>query len=475
LKRAIFACLQIAASTFMLKELLLPEIHELIEQREWSLLREVLSSWSPAEIADLMLSVPKTERVLLYRALPQDVAHEVFAYLEPDQQINLLHELTDSETRQLLSALSPDDRTALLSELPGDVTSRLLTLLDPDDLREARWLLGYPEESVGRLMTPDFLAIEPGWTVAQALEYIRQHAHDSETLNRIYVCDKNRHLLGVVRLQALILAEPSTPIAQIMDETPRLSAFDDQEAAVRMMEKFDLSVLPVVDSNGILVGIVTFDDVLDVAEKEATEDIQKLGGMEALDISYRATPVGVLIRKRAGWLTVLMLSEMLTTTALSVFEKEIEKAVVLVLFLPLVISSGGNSGSQAATLITRALALQEITFRDWWLVLRRELVSGFVLGSILGALGFLRIELWTLLFGPVYGDHHLLIALTVGLGLIGIVLWGTTIGAMLPLLLYRLGFDPATSSAPFIATLVDVSGIIIYFLTAVLVLGGTLL
>jgi magnesium transporter len=459
----------------MLKELLLPEIHDLIEQREWSLLREVLSSWSPAEIADLMLNVDKHERVLLYRALPQDLAHEVFAYLEPDQQVNLLRELTDAETRQLLSALPPDDRTALLSELPGHVTNRLLTLLDPDDLREARWLLGYPEESVGRLMTPDFLAIEPGWSVAQALEYIRQHGHDSETLNRLYVCDRRGRLLGVVRLRSLILAEPTATIGDLMEETPSLSAFDDQEAAVRMMEKFDLSVLPVVDSNGILVGIVTFDDVFDVAEQEATEDIQKLGGMEALDISYRATPVGVLIKKRAGWLTALMLSEMLTTTALTFFEKQIERAVVLVLFLPLVISSGGNSGSQAATLITRALALQEISFSDWWLVLRRELVSGLALGTILGVLGFLRIETWTLLFGPIYGEHHFLIALTVGLGLIGIVLWGTTIGAMLPLTLYRLGFDPATSSAPFIATLVDVSGIIIYFVVAMLVLGGTLL
>ena len=459
----------------MLKELLLPEIHDLIEQHEWSLLREVLQSWSPAEIAELMLSIPKAERVLLYRALPRDLAHEVFAYLESDQQATLLRELTDTETRELLAALSPDDRTALLSELPGHVTVRLLALLDPEDLREARWLLGYPEESVGRLMTPDFLAIQPGWSVSQALDYIRQHGNDSETLNRIYVCDPKGHLLGVVRLRTLILADPSTPVGEVMEDTPRLSAFEDQEAAVRMMEKFDLSVIPVVDSNGILVGIVTFDDVLDVAEKEATEDIQKLGGMEALDISYRATPVTVLIRKRAGWLTVLMLSEMLTTTALAFFEKQIEKAVVLVLFLPLVISSGGNSGSQAATLITRALALQEITFHDWWLVLRRELFSGLALGGILGLIGFLRIELWTLLFGPVYGEHHFLIALTVGLGLVGIVLWGTTIGAMLPLLLNRLGLDPATSSAPLIATLVDVSGIIIYFVVAMLILHGTLL
>lgn len=459
----------------MLKELLLPEIHELIEQREWMLLREVLSSWSPMEIADLMLNVPKKERVLLYRALPRDLAHEVFAYLEPDQQINLIRELTDSETRELLAALPPDDRTALLSELPADVTNRLLALLGPEDLREARWLLGYPEESVGRLMTPNFLALEPGWSVAQALSYIRQHGQDSETLNRLYVCDKRGRLLGVVRLRSLILADPDTTIGELMEETPHLSAFDDQEAAVRMMEKFDLSVLPVVDSNGVLIGIVTFDDVFDVAEQEATEDIQKLGGMEALDISYRATPIGVLIRKRAGWLTVLMLSEMLTTTALSFFEKEIEKAVVLVLFLPLVISSGGNSGSQAATLITRALALQEISTRDWWLVLRREILSGLALGGILGSIGFLRIELWTLLFGPIYGEHHFLIATTVGLGLVGIVLWGTTVGAMLPLTLYRLGFDPATSSAPFIATLVDVSGIIIYFAVAMLILGGTLL
>jgi len=250
----------------MLKELLLPEIHDLIEQHEWSLLREVLQSWSPAEIAELMLSIPKAERVLLYRALPQDLAHEVFAYLEPDQQVNLLRELTDSETRQLLAALSPDDRTALLSELPGHVTNRLLTLLDPDDLREARWLLGYPEESVGRLMTPDFLSLQPGWTVSEALSYIRQHGNDSETLNRLYVCDQNGRLLGAVRLRKLILADPSATVGELIEDTPRLSAFDDQEAAVRMMDQFDLLVLPVVVSNCILFVFDSFVEVFDGVE-----------------------------------------------------------------------------------------------------------------------------------------------------------------------------------------------------------------
>ncbi len=460
----------------MLKELLKPEILELIETHNWTELREVLHSWSAAEIADLMLDIKKQDRVLLYRSVGRDLGVEVFSYLEPEQQDMLLLDLSDQETRELLAELPPDDRTDLLEELPGAVSHRLLSLLSPEDLREARWLMGYPEESVGRLMTPDFVAIRPEWTVREAIDYIKKHGRDSETINRIYILDGRGALLDDVMLRTIILADENEKVKSLMEHNViSLSAFDDQEEAVRTLEKYDLPAIPVVDSSGIMVGIVTFDDVFDIAQEEATEDIQMIGGMEALDDSYRNTGIMEMVRKRAGWLSILMISELLTTSALSFFEGEIERAAVLVLFIPLVMSSGGNSGSQAATLIIRALALEEVRVRDWWLVMRREVISGLLLGCILAAIGFARIELWVLAGSTVFGEHHLLVAFTVSTALIGIVLWGTFAGSMMPMILKKLGFDPAVSSAPFVATLVDVSGIVIYFMVALAILHGTLL
>ncbi len=455
----------------MLKELLKPEILELIETHAWTELREVLHSWSAAEIADLMLDSKKSDRVLLYRALDRELGVEVFSYLEPEQQDMLLLDLSDQETRDLLAELPPDDRTDLLSELPGAVSHRLLSLLSPDDLREARWLMGYPEESIGRLMTPDFVSIRPDMSVREAIDHIKKHGQDSETINRIYILDERGALLDDVMLRTIIMADDEEKIRNLMEyNVNSLSAFDDQEVAVTTMQKFDLPAIPVVDSSGIMVGIVTFDDVFDIAQEEATEDIQKIGGMEALDESYRTAGILDMVRKRAGWLSILMVSELLTTSALSFFEGEIQRATVLVLFIPLVMSSGGNSGSQAATLVIRALALDEIRLRDWWFVMRREFVSGLLLGSILAVIGFARIELWVLFGSTVFGPNHLTVAFTVATALVGIVLWGTFAGSMMPMILKRLGFDPAVSSAPFVATLVDVSGIVIYFLVALLIL-----
>ncbi|MFN5867566.1 MAG: magnesium transporter, partial [Candidatus Kapaibacterium sp.] len=343
---------------------------------------------------------------------------EVFSYLEPDDQDQLLVDLTDQETRDLLAELPPDDRTDLLEELPGAVSHRLLSLLSPEDLREARWLMGYPEESVGRFMTPDFVAVRAGMNVAEAIEHIKRHGQDSETINRIYVLDERGSLLDDIMLRTIILADEQMYIRDLMDQNViSISAFDDQEVAVRTMEKYDLPAIPVVDSTGILVGIVTFDDIFDIAQEEATEDIQKLGGMEALDDTYRATNILELVRKRAGWLSILMVSELMTTSVLAFFEGTIERAAVLVLFIPLVMSSGGNSGSQAASLIIRALALDEIRLQDWWLVMRREIISGFLLGLILGGIGFARIELWAMAGATTFGPHHMLVACTVALTL----------------------------------------------------------
>jgi magnesium transporter len=324
-------------------------------------------------------------------------------------------------------------------------------------------------------MTPNYVAVREQWSVREVLDYVRTHGQDSETLNVIYVVDEQGLLIDDIRIRELLLAPLDRQVAELMDRRfVALKAPDDQEAAVAVFRQYDRTALPVTDTTGMLIGIVTIDDVLDVAESAATREIQRIGGSEALDEPYVTIGFATMVRKRAGWLTALFLGEMLTATAMGVFEAEISKAVVLALFVPLIISSGGNSGSQAATLVIRALALGEVGVRDWWRVMRREIFAGLALGAILGSIGFLRITIWSA-FSTVYGEHWLLVAVTVSISLVGVVLWGTLSGSLLPFLLKRLGFDPAASSAPFVATLVDVTGLVIYFSVALVVLRGTLL
>jgi magnesium transporter len=324
-------------------------------------------------------------------------------------------------------------------------------------------------------MTPDYIALRENWTVQQVLDYIRAHGQDSETLNVVYVVDENGTLVDDIRIREFLLAPLTRLVSDLMDrQFVALQATDDQEAAVAVFKREDRTVLPVVNSAGRLVGIVTIDDILDVAEQAATQDFQKIGGLEALDEPYMRISLWRMVRKRAGWLVLLFLGEMLTATAMGFFEREIARAVVLALFIPLIISSGGNSGSQASTLVIRALALGEVRLRDWWRVFRREIISGLLLGTILGSIGFCRVAIWSA-FSSIYGPHWLLVAVTVGFALIGIVMWGTIAGSTLPFVLRRLGFDPATSSAPFVATLVDVTGLVIYFTIASMILRGTLL
>jgi magnesium transporter len=362
-----------------------------------------------------------------------------------------------------------------LEELPATVTRELLALLTPKERAIAVTLLGYPEHSVGRLMTPDYVSVGEHWTVQQVLDHVRTHGQDSETLNVIYVVDPQGVLIDDVRIREFLLNDPTRQVSDLMDRRfVALKATDDQQVAVAVFRQHDRSALPVTDTAGVLIGIVTIDDVLDVAETEATRDIQRIGGSEALNEPYMEIGFLKMVQKRAGWLTVLFLGEMLTATAMGFFEHEISKVLVLALFVPLIISSGGNSGSQASTLVIRALALGEVTLDDWWKVMRREIMAGLSLGTILAVVGFLRITVWSV-FSDIYGEHWLLFAFTVAFALIGVVLWGTLIGALLPLLIRRLGFDPATSSAPFVATLVDVTGLVIYFSVALVVLRGTLL
>lgn len=451
----------------MTKELLLPEIQELIATQKWAELRDIMEEWPVAEIADIMMDQEQGERVVFFRILPRHLSSEVFAYLDPEYQNSLLEDLTAEETRHLLANLAPDDRTMLLDELPGQVTQRLLNLLSPQDLKEVRQLLGYPEDSVGRLMTPDYVAVRPNWTIQQALDHIRQIGKTSETINVIYVTDTQWLLIDSLDLSSLILAKPDDLVSDIMDEQyVAIHASDDREVAVDMLKKYDKIALPVVDSSGILLGIVTVDDLLDVAEEEATEDFQKMGGVSALDTSYLNADIWTLFKKRGGWLAVLFLGQMFTASAMEKFESELSTLLALAIFIPLIISSGGNSGSQATSLIIRAMAVGDIGLSDWWKVMRREAIVGLILGVFLAVIGLMRILAWDYFGFYDYGGSAVLISLTVAVALVGVVSWGSLVGSMLPFLLRRLGLDPATSSAPFVATLVDVTGLLIYFSAA---------
>jgi len=403
------------------------------------------------DAAELLNERPVDERVRLLAERPPRAAAAVFEYLRPASQRALAAAMPDVELGPLLNAMAPDDRTRFLSDLPEDERARAIALLNAEERGEAEMLLRYPKDTVGRLMTPHYVAVHEGWTIREVLDYIRAHGENSETLNVIYVIDDRGVLVDDLHIRELLVVSPDKRIADVMDRKfVALHATDDQRFAVELFRAEDRSALPVVDDKGRLIGIVTVDDVLDAAQDLATRELQTFGGTEALDEPYMEIPLTRMVRKRAGWLVFLFLGEMLTATAMGFFEKEIARAVVLALFVPLIISSGGNSGSQASTLVIRALAVGEVTLRDWWRVMRREIFSGLALGAIL-------------------------VATTVGFALVGVVLWGSLVGSLLPFVLRRLGFDPATSSAPFVATLVDVTGLVIYFSVGLVILRGTLL
>jgi magnesium transporter len=462
--------------------LLKPELEELIVEKRWDVLRDALSNFHPSDITEILVDVPEADYGAIFRILPRGLAGQVFSYLPQSNQEALIRCLTNDQMRSLLSQMTPDDRTQLLEELPPEVTRRLLELLSPAELQKARDLLGYPDDTAGQYMTPKYVAIRHDMTAAEALDYIRRTGRDKETVNVVYVLDRAGTLTEDLSLGSLVMAEPECKVSEI-PSPPLISikASTDREEVLRTFEKYDTIALPVTDNEGHMLGIITVDDILDVARREATEDIQKIGGMEALDAPYPQVGLAKMVRKRGGWLSILFLGEMLTATAMGYFQEEIAHAVVLALFVPLIISSGGNSGSQASTLIVRSLALGELKLRQWLYVLGRELLTSFTLGTWLGFIGFVRIVLWQWVgwidYNKVgghlsaYGDHlYLLVAVTVWLSLVGVVMFGSVTGSMLPFLLRRLGFDPATSSAPFVATLVDVTGLLIYFTIALVIL-----
>jgi magnesium transporter len=460
----------------MLGKLILPDYEELIEKKDWAVLREAFSEIDPPDLAEILEDLPSDKMGLVFRLLPRERAAEAFEYLPLEQQTELVQTLAGEQLANILNEMAPDDRTRLFEELPAAVTKRILSTLSPEQVRVARALLGYPENSAARFMTPDFMAVKPDMTCRQALDFIREHGKAAETLNVVYVTDDRGHLLEDLRLATLVLAKAEARVADVGErELVSIPATMDREDVVKLFEKYDRVALPVTDTRGILLGIITVDDVLDVATQEATEDIQRLGGMEPVDMGYLDAEFFTLMRKRAGWLAVLFVGEMFTATAMSYYQDEIAKAVVVSLFVPLIISSGGNSGSQATSLIIRALALGQLQLRDWWRVAVRELFSGLSLGLFLAVIGVTRIVVWGLLKPGVYGDHYVRVAVAVGLSLIGVVTFGSMSGSMLPFALRRIGLDPATASAPAVATLVDVTGLVIYFSIASLILGGTLL
>ena len=456
-------------------EQLKEELESIIESGDSNALHDFLDHQNISDVADLVYELEEYDSQII-AAMSVHRAVGVFKILDFGAQKKIIQTLPPGTTASLLNELPPDDRTDFLEELPSNVVRELIKLLDNEERKITLSLLGYPENSVGRLMTPDYIYVYENNTVQEVLQTVRRVGKNSETIDVIYVINEKGELLDDIRIREFILADPSTRVKELMDDRViSLNAYQDQEEANEVFKMNNRVALPVVSNSNKLLGIVTIDDILWVASEEFSEDMQKIGGTEALDQPYLEMPLFALFKKRVVWLVVLFFGELLTATAMAYFEEEIAKAVVLALFVPLIISSGGNSGSQASTLIIQALAVGEITLMDWWRVMRREIYSGLMLGSVLGLIGFFRIFVWHAINPDLYGTHWMMLGTTVGITLLGVVLWGTLCGSMLPMILKRLGADPAVSSAPFVATLVDVTGLVIYFSVAFLLLTGKLL
>lgn len=438
-------------------------------------IREFLNEQNISEVADLVYAYPDFEAQII-ASLSINRAVALFKILDLAEQKKIITELPPFKTAELLNELPADDRTDFLEELPPNVVRELIKLLTPDERKTTLNLLGYPDNSVGRMMTPDYVWVYEHNSVAEVLDTIRRYGKDSETIDVIYVINTDGQFLDDIRIRDIILAAPDKKVSDLMDgRTIVLYADEDQEMASGVFKMNNRVALPVVSRSMKLLGIVTIDDILWVAEEEYSEDMQKIGGSEALDEPYLDTPILKLFRKRVVWLIVLFLGELLTASVMEHFEAELAKAVVLALFIPLIISSGGNSGSQASSLIIQALAIGDIKISDWWTIMKREIISGLLLGAVLGIFGYTRVMVWHGIFPEVYGPHYQLIGIVLGITLLGIVLWGTLCGSMLPLLLKRLGADPAVSSAPFVATLVDITGLVLYFSVAYAILSGIMM
>jgi len=454
-------------------KVLTDQIELLIAEGDPVKLNEYLDNLNISEVESLIDELPEYADTFI-STLSINRAVNVFRILDFPTQERIVKKLSGPKLAELINELPPDDRTSFFSELHGDAVKKMIILLPPADRKEALSLLGYPEESVGRLMTPDYITVKEHWSVGRVLEHIRKYGKNSETIDVLYVIDANGILLDDIRIREILLVKPDILIRDLMDNRLiSLKANDPQEDAINVFRMNNRVALPVTDDQQIMLGIVTVDDILWVANEEYTEDMQRIGGTEALDEPYMDMSIINLVRKRAGWLVLLFLGQLFTASVMGHFEAQLAGALILAIFIPLIMSSGGNSGSQASTLIIQAMALGEVTLGDWWRVMKREILSGLLLGIILGILGYLRLYVQHIAFGDL-GEHWNLIALVVGLSLLGIVTWGSLMGSMLPFILRRFGADPATSSTPFVATLVDVTGLVIYFSVATYILNGTL-
>lgn len=458
------------------EEIILSEVFlEILSRADKLLLKEFLDEQNISDVVELVNEFPQHESLIIDN-MTVHRAVSVFKLLDINQQKDIVKEIPARKTAKILNELPPDDRTDFLEELPKAAIRDLIKLLNPEERKITLSLLGYPEDSVGRLMTPDYVYVYPAFTVAQVLDNIRKYGKNSETIDVIYIIDEQGCLVDDIRIRDLLLAKPEDIVGEIIDgRFVALNVYDDQEHASQVFKMNNRTAIPVVDDNNVLLGIVTIDDILWVTNEEFSEDMQKMGGTEALNEPYLDISIFNLFKKRITWLVVLFLGEMLTASAMGYFQNELDKVLVLATFIPLILSSGGNTGSQASTLIIQAMSVGEITIADWWRILRREIFSGFLLGIILGIIGFFEVLILHYIKPDFYGIHWLLIANTIGLTLVGVVIWGTITGSMLPIVLKKLGADPAVSSAPFVATLVDVTAILIYFSLAYQFLHGTLL
>lgn len=451
-------------------DLLVDQIELLLAEGENEKLQAYLDNLNISEVESLIDELPEYGTTFI-ETMSIKRAVNVFRILDFPTQERIIKKLSGPKITELINELPPDDRTAFFGELHGDAVKKMIILMPASERKEALTLLGYPEDSVGRLMTPDYVTIKESYTVEQALTHIRKFGKDSETIDVIYVIDDKGVLLDDIRIREIILSTPETKVSDLMDNRLiALNAFDPQEEAINVFRMNNRVALPVTDKQGIMLGIVTVDDVLWIANEEYTEDIQRMGGSEALDEPYLDVSIWHLVKKRAPWLMVLFIGQLFTTTVIKEFEIQFSVALFLVTFMPLITSSGGNTGSQASALIIQAMAMGEVTLSDWLKVFKREVVSGFILGCILGLLGLIRVFGYHLA-GEDYGRDWFLVSLVIGFSLVGVILWGSLVGAMLPFILKKLGADPATSSAPFVATLVDVTGLMIYFSFASMILS----
>lgn len=455
-------------------DVLTEQIEQLIEHGDLETLENVLNELNISDVEVLIDKLPE-HGALFLEILSTKRAVHVFRILDFRTQERIIQKLSAAKITELINEMPPDDRTSFFSELKGEAVKHLIILLSPQERKEALSLLGYPEDSVGRLMTPDYITVKPHWTVARIFDHIRRYGKASETIDVLYVIDSEGKLIDDIKIKDVLVADPNETAADLIDNRfIALNANDHQEDAVAVFRMNNRVALPVIDEQGIMLGIVTIDDILWVANEEYTEDMQLIGGTAALDEPYLNVPIIQLFKKRIGWLIVLFIGQLLTTSVIEHFESQLAAAIVLFALMPVIMSSGGNSGSQASTLIIQAMAMGEVSLSDWWRVMKREILSGLLLGLVLGTLGFIRVATWEM-FTDAYGEYWALIGLVVSLSLVGVVLSGSVTGSMLPFIMKRFGADPASSSAPFVATLVDVTGLIIYFTFATIILTGTLL